>query len=328
LIAIVQVVLKQAWLTVVDGYRPRRELILTQPVTVLGRSESVSWFTAGGDLGQYLTSEHSSILLFINRTCRAVISDNVQSSRVFEEELAGLGFQLKERPWYDDPTQVVAELGHHKKVAVDSPFGPWPNEMERLRPLRLSLTKLERQWMRELGRTLTLAVEATCRNFQKGESEADLAGYTARQRDPLCTDWNARRVCGMGPPSSGFIAIAQILGITSIATERLHTPAPVDGKLTPEFLHIYSEASRLAFADRNLANAVAHHKSMFFAEKAVDGAAIADHGAIRLRAGEELAVGEADRARFAGAAQRPPGRLAAARGPGRRPRRQAGANHA
>ena len=30
----------------------------------------------------------------------------------------------------------------------------------------------------------------------------------------------------------------------------------------------------VAFADRNLANAVAHHKSMFFAEKAVDGAAI------------------------------------------------------
>ena len=56
------------------------------------------WFTSGGDLGQDFTSEYSSILLYINHTCRAVISDNVQSTRVFEEELAGLGFQLKERP--------------------------------------------------------------------------------------------------------------------------------------------------------------------------------------------------------------------------------------
>ena len=86
---------------------------------VLGLADSVAWFTSGGDLGQCLGSEQSSILLFINRTSRAVIADNVQSCRVFEEELAGLGFQLKERPWYDDPYQVVAELCHNKRVATD-----------------------------------------------------------------------------------------------------------------------------------------------------------------------------------------------------------------
>src|SRR6185312_2182324 len=84
---------------------------------VLGRADSVDWFTSGGDLARSMSSELSSVLLYINRASRAVISDNVQSARVFEEEVGGLGFQLKERPWYDDPTQVVAELGHHKKVA-------------------------------------------------------------------------------------------------------------------------------------------------------------------------------------------------------------------
>src|SRR5262249_14756436 len=86
---------------------------------VLGLTDSVAWFTSGGDLGQDLSSGLSSILLFINPGCRAVIADNVHSSRVFEEELAGLGFQLKERPWYDDPFQVVAELCHNKRVATD-----------------------------------------------------------------------------------------------------------------------------------------------------------------------------------------------------------------
>ena len=35
--------------------------------------------------------------------------------------------------------------------------------------------------MRELGRSLTLAVEATCRNFRSGETEADLVGHLAHR---------------------------------------------------------------------------------------------------------------------------------------------------
>ena len=51
----------------------------------------------------------------------------------------------------------------------------------RLRALRRRLTGLERQRLRELGRTLTLAVEATCRNFDRGEREADVAGHLAHR---------------------------------------------------------------------------------------------------------------------------------------------------
>ena len=151
---------------------------------VLGRAESVAWFTSGGDLAQGCGSEFSSILLFINRNSRAVVTDNVQSSRVFEEELAGLGFQLKERPWFDDPLRIVAELSHNKKVACDlstSGHTPWRRDFEPLSALRSRLTRLERQRLRELGRTLVLAVEATCRNFDQGEREADVAGHLAHR---------------------------------------------------------------------------------------------------------------------------------------------------
>ncbi len=155
-----------------------------QDAVVLGRSDSVAWFTSGGDLGQDLTSEYSAILLFINRTCRAVVSDNVQSSRVFEEELAGLGFQLKERPWFDDPFRPIAELCHNKRIATDlgsTGCSYWRREGDPLRTLRQRLTSLERQRLRELGRTLSLAVEATCRNFDRGEREADVAGHLAHR---------------------------------------------------------------------------------------------------------------------------------------------------
>ena len=39
LIGLVKVVLKEAWLTVLDGYRPGRQLILSEAETVLGRAE-------------------------------------------------------------------------------------------------------------------------------------------------------------------------------------------------------------------------------------------------------------------------------------------------
>jgi Xaa-Pro aminopeptidase len=152
---------------------------------VLGRADAVAWFTSGGDLGQCLGSEGSAVLLFVNRTSRAVITDNVQSARVFEEELAGLGFQLKQRQWYDDPGRIVSELGHNKRLITDlglcSCSKPWPRDPDPIRALRRPLTVLERQRLRELGRTLTLAVEATCRNFDRGETEADIAGHLAHR---------------------------------------------------------------------------------------------------------------------------------------------------
>jgi Xaa-Pro aminopeptidase len=154
-----------------------------QDALVLGRSDSIAWFTSGGDLSQGIGSEFGAVLLYINRTSRAVVTDNVQSARVFEEELAGLGFQLKERSWYDDPNRVIAELGHRKRVIsdLDESPSPWPRPDEPLRALRFPLTPLERQRLRELGRTLTLAVEATCRNFVRGEPEAAIAGHLAHR---------------------------------------------------------------------------------------------------------------------------------------------------
>jgi Xaa-Pro dipeptidase len=150
---------------------------------VLGRADSIAWFTSGGDLRQALGSEFSSVLLYINQACRAVVTDNVQSARAFEEELAGLGFQLKERSWFDDPSRIVVELGHRKRVASDLDELPnaWPRPGDPLRALRFPLTPLERQRLRELGRTLAQAVEATCRNFNEGETEADLAGHLAHR---------------------------------------------------------------------------------------------------------------------------------------------------
>jgi len=148
---------------------------------VLTRADSIAWFTSGGDVGQNLGADRAAVALFVTRGTRAVLSDNVQSARVFEEELAGLGFQLKERPWHVDDSRVIAELSHNKRVATDGHHPGLVPEADRLRAIRRPLTPFERIRLRDLGRTLTLAVEATCRNFLPGESEADIAGHLAHR---------------------------------------------------------------------------------------------------------------------------------------------------
>jgi len=79
-------------------------------------------------------------------------------------------------------------------------------------------------------------------------TEQDLASYRPKKREALCSDWLRYRLCGFPPPSSGHIAIAQILGIMEHAAP-VAQPL-VDGLPGPDLLHVYTEAARLAFADR------------------------------------------------------------------------------
>ena len=80
----------------------------------------------------------------------------------------------------------------------------------------------------------------------------DLQTYRPREREALCLDHTARartyRICGFPPPSSGQIAIGQILGLLGHTTPQGAEWA--GGLPSPDFVHRYTEASRLAFADR------------------------------------------------------------------------------
>lgn len=97
-----------------------------------------------------------------------------------------------------------------------------------------------------LARRIVQAVRGADRNPGR-LSTADLAGYQAKRRDNLCLDYRVYRVCGMGPPSSGGSTVLQILGLLEAAPKRIADTAP----FSPEGIQLFTEAQRLAFADRN-----------------------------------------------------------------------------
>jgi len=76
--------------------------------------------------------------------------------------------------------------------------------------------------------------------------EADLSAYEPKEREPLCGAYRRWKVCGMPPPSSGGFAVLQILKILERFDLERVKPESV------EAVHLFAEAGRLAYADRNL----------------------------------------------------------------------------
>ena len=83
---------------------------------------------------------------------------------------------------------------------------------------------------------------------------SDLANYKAIRRTPVCGSYRNTVVCGMGPPSSGGIAVAQTLGILENFDLAAVPPTGTTiegGNPAVQAVHLVSEAQRLAYADRN-----------------------------------------------------------------------------
>jgi gamma-glutamyltranspeptidase/glutathione hydrolase len=92
-----------------------------------------------------------------------------------------------------------------------------------------------------------IAAEVRDNNVRPGHmTPQDLASYEANRSAPLCTPYREWRVCGPQLPSSGGVTMQQALGILA----QIELP---DIEAEPvRAIHVFAEANRLAFADRNL----------------------------------------------------------------------------
>ena len=140
----------------------------------------VAWFTAGMNIrGLLADSERPGV--YTNGRQRWLLCSNIDTQRLFDEELDQLGFQLKEWTWEGGRAELLQNVTTGRKVCCDRPLPNMPQTTERLRPILRVLTAFEQDEYRTLGRLVAHAVEATARNITRNSTEEEVAGQVGHR---------------------------------------------------------------------------------------------------------------------------------------------------
>ncbi len=142
--------------------------------------DNFAWLTSGGAARGILNAD-TTPGLFFTLDARWLLSSNVDTQRLFDEEIDGLGFQVKEWSWHLDRAPLLADLCQGRNIAADVPLEPCKNVARELQILRRSLTDYEIACYRTLGQTLSHAIEASGRTLTIGESEREVAGQISHR---------------------------------------------------------------------------------------------------------------------------------------------------
>lgn len=157
---------------------------------------NIAWFTAGGNVGR--ASCEMSAAVFATKEARVIVTNNVDAPQLFERELFGLGFQLKQRAWHESHPTLIADLCRGRKVISDCAHPGTRHAADEIRSLRLRLTDLECDRLRRLSKVAAHAVEATARSMTSGQTEAELAGEVAHRLMKRTVTPELVRVCADG----------------------------------------------------------------------------------------------------------------------------------
>jgi len=183
---------------------------------------NIAWFTAGADLSR-CASDSCLTSVFVTEDARLFATNAVDSAHVFEREAFGLGFQLKQREWFQPHNLLIEDLCRGRQVLSDSGCAGTQCVRDELRSLRLPLTILETERLRRLARVVVHAVEATARNLRSGVTEAALAGEVSHRlvkrtvtpvRIQVCADGRNRRYRHW---SFGEDPVAEYVSISCVA---------------------------------------------------------------------------------------------------------------
>jgi len=149
---------------------------------LLGLTENFAWFTGGGDSHVSLAAEAGVGALLIHRDRNTLITNNVERARLFDEELAGQGFQEDVSAWVEDALPpAVARVAPGEKIASDLPLPgatACPGDIARM---RRSLTPQEVERCRALGRDVGEAIGEACMHLEPGMTEHEAAASLAAE---------------------------------------------------------------------------------------------------------------------------------------------------
>ncbi|WP_026693375.1 M24 family metallopeptidase [Peribacillus kribbensis] len=141
------------------------------------KRNNFSWLTGGKVNHIVNTTENGVADLFITLDQKYCITSKMESARIHDEELEGLGFEFITPEWYEDQDAVVRKLAEGKKTASDVPFEGFTDFGMALASLRFTLSQEEQERYRWLSQKAAKAVEATTREIEQGWTEYEIAAH-------------------------------------------------------------------------------------------------------------------------------------------------------
>ena len=140
----------------------------------------VAWFCNGFN-ARGLFADGERCCIYSNGKQRWLVACNVDTPRLFDDELDQLGFLLKEWNWQRGRAALIGELVTGKRIATDRPFPNMSLINDHLRVRVRSLNDTVQTRYRELGKRIVHALEATGRTLSQGETEEEVAGALAHR---------------------------------------------------------------------------------------------------------------------------------------------------
>jgi Xaa-Pro aminopeptidase len=167
----------EAKLQAINGLLDRLDL----DALFLRRVSSFAWATCGAASYVNTAASEGAASLLITRDKRYLITDNIEATRLEQEEqLSGQGWELKVSPWHTS-ADVLSQLTKGLQVGADGDLPGMADLSMEVARLRSRLTPQEGERFRQLGRLCAEGMEAACRSVRPGQTEYQVAAMLARE---------------------------------------------------------------------------------------------------------------------------------------------------
>jgi Xaa-Pro aminopeptidase len=174
-------------------YREKRRRLLdlldaqALDALVLRRPANLSWYSGGGRFHIVSTPEIAVADLVVTRAGEQLVTTANEAERLREEELGNLSVELVVLPWTQDRREA---LPTGARVGYDLPMQGDRDVSHLVELTRRSLTSVEVDRFRTLGRDSAMALTEACTAIQPRHTEQDAAAYAAaallkRSIDPI-----------------------------------------------------------------------------------------------------------------------------------------------
>jgi Xaa-Pro aminopeptidase len=148
---------------------------------LLGRVSSFAWATCGAASYVNTTLEHSKSQLLITKHKRYLITDNIEVTRLIQEEkLTEQRWEILAPDWHS-AENPVRRLTKGLKLGSDIPFHGSVDLSSSFTKLRTDLTVSEIKRFRKLTQLCAQAMDATVRSTRPGQTEHYIAAKLAQE---------------------------------------------------------------------------------------------------------------------------------------------------